>query len=120
MMPDVQTHQGSCHCGAVAYEVETDLKGLVECNCSHCLRKGLVLAFVSPDAFRLVRGDDALTPYTFHTHMISHLFCEVCGVQPFARGETADGRQMVAVNIRTLTDIEPWSWSAERVDGRSF
>jgi len=26
----------------------------------------------------------------------------------------------VAVNIRTLIDIEPFSWTARRVDGRSF
>ena len=44
----------------------------------------------------------------------------VCGVQTFARGSTPDGKEMVAINVRTLTDIEPWSWTAQRVDGRSF
>jgi len=24
------------------------------------------------------------------------------------------------INIRTLTDVEPWDWTAQRVDGRSF
>ena len=118
-MADVKTHTGSCRCGAVAYEVDTDLDGLIECNCSHCYRKGLVLNFVSPDAFRLT-SDGAQTEYQFNTHKIRHFFCETCGVQSFARGETADGQPMVAVNIRTLTDIEPFSWTAQRVDGRSF
>ena len=118
-MAELKTHQGSCRCGAVAFEVETDLEGLIECNCSHCYRKGLVLAFVAPDAFRLT-ADGPQTEYQFNTHKIRHLFCETCGVQSFARGSTADGKAMIAVNIRTLTDIEPFSWTAQRVDGRSF
>ncbi|MGZ9098988.1 MAG: GFA family protein [Brevundimonas sp.] len=118
-MAHVKTHGGSCRCGSVAYQVETDLRGLIECNCSHCYRKGLVLAFVEPDAFRLT-AHGPQTEYLFNTHKITHLFCDTCGVQAFARGETADGAPMVAVNVRTLTDIEPFSWTAQRVDGRSF
>ena len=34
------THQGSCHCGRMAFEVESDLDQVIECNCSHCSRKG--------------------------------------------------------------------------------
>jgi hypothetical protein len=30
-----------------------------------------------------------------------------------------DGKEMVAVNIRTLTDLEPFSWTMQRVDRRS-
>ncbi|WP_298744282.1 GFA family protein [uncultured Brevundimonas sp.] len=118
-MADMKTHAGSCACGAVAYEVDTGLDKLVECNCSHCYRKGFVLAFVQPDDFRLLK-DGPQTAYTFNTHKIRHLFCDTCGVQSFARGVAPDGSEMVAVNVRTLTDIEPWSWTAERVDGRSF
>lgn len=118
-MAETRTHTGGCACGAVAYEVDTDLEGLMECNCSHCYRKGFVLAFVSPDAFRQTK-EGPQTAYTFNTHKITHLFCETCGVQSFARGEAPNGQPMVAVNIRTLTDTEPFSWMAQRVDGRSF
>ncbi len=118
-MSDLKTHAGACACGAVAYEVDTDLQGLIECNCSHCYPKGFVLAFVAPDAFRQTAFGPT-TAYTFNSHKIRHQFCDTCGVQAFARGETPSGGQMVAVNVRTLTDIEPWSWTAERVDGRSF
>jgi hypothetical protein len=115
-----ETHSGSCHCGAVAYEVDADLDGVIECNCSHCYRKGLALTFVSPDAFRLRSGEASLSRHTFNTHKIEHLFCETCGVQSFARGTAPNGDPMIAVNVRTLTDVEPWSWTAKRVDGRSF
>lgn len=118
MMTDVQTHTGSCHCGAVAYEVDTGLEGLIECNCSHCYRKGFVLGFVPPTAFRVLK-EGPQTQYLFNNHKIHHRFCQTCGVQTFAMGESPNG-PMVAVNIRTLTDIEPFSWTAQRVDGRSF
>ncbi|RZJ43146.1 MAG: GFA family protein [Brevundimonas sp.] len=119
-MTEVRTRHGSCHCGAVAYEVDTDLHGLVECNCSHCYRKGLVLNFVGPDAFRLTAGEDAMSTHTFNTHNIQHRFCDTCGVQAFAEGKTPSGHPMVAINVRTLTDLEPFDWKAEKVDGRSF
>ena len=118
-MTDAKTHQGSCHCGAVAFEVDLSLDGLIECNCSHCYRKGFVLSFVPPEQFRETASGPQ-TAYTFNSHKIGHRFCDTCGVQTFARGEAPDGKQIVAVNIRTLTDIEPFSWTAQRVDGASF
>ena len=94
-MADVETHQGSCHCGAVAFEVDMSLDGLIECNCSHCYRKGFVLGFVQPDAFRLT-ADGPQSEYRFGSHKIGHRFCQTCGVQSFAQGEAPDGRPMVS------------------------
>src|SRR5262245_51884510 len=36
----IMMYQGSCHCGRVSFEVEGDLGQVMECNCSHCSRKG--------------------------------------------------------------------------------
>jgi len=114
------THQGSCHCGAVRFEVDTALEEVMECNCSHCYRKGLMLSFVPAEAFRLQQGEEALSEHRFNRHSIQHLFCRTCGVQPFARGEAPGGAKTVAVNVRVLQDVEPWSLTPARVDGRSF
>ena len=86
-----EVHEGSCHCGAVTYAVETSLDGLVECNCSHCYRKGFVLAFAPRAAFTLKSGEDQLGEYRFNKHNIAHMFCKTCGVQPFGFG-TGRGR----------------------------
>jgi len=35
--------KGACHCGAVAFEVETPAEPAVRCNCSLCRRRGAVM-----------------------------------------------------------------------------
>lgn len=119
-MGDIKMHSGSCHCGAVKFEVETDLNGLMECNCSHCYRKGMVLAFVGRDQLRIKQGEDATTSYFFNAHKVDHRFCRTCGVQAYGFGEAPDGSAVAAINIRTLEDVEPWDWTAQRIDGRAF
>ena len=42
-----ESYEGGCHCGAVRFSCEADLSTVLECNCSHCLKKGFLLAFVS-------------------------------------------------------------------------
>jgi hypothetical protein len=119
-MSEAQLHEGSCMCGKVAFEVETDLTDLIECNCSHCYRKGLVLKFVPADKFNLLHGEADLAEFRFNKHRIEHLFCKTCGVQSFARGKAPDGSAIVAINVRALEDVEPWDFETKKVDGRSF
>ena len=116
-MMEAQTHKGSCHCGGVIFEAETNLTPVIECNCTHCYRKDLMLAFDTPDAFRLKRGEDRLSEYLFNKHIISHRFCKTCGVEVFGVGKGPDGKDMVAVNVRTLEDVEPWSIETVKFDG---
>ena len=59
----------TCHCGGVEAEVKLPEKGfekLVRCNCSICKRKGYVMTPVSPENFKLVKGQDLLTLYQYH------------------------------------------------------
>lgn len=99
----METKQGGCHCGAVRYEVTLDTeKPAIECNCSHCENKGMLLSFVKAEAFKLLSGFDALTEYRFNKKHISHQFCKHCGVQSFGKGQAPDGTDTVAVNHRTL------------------
>lgn len=115
----METHKGACHCGAVAFEAELDLSQVIECDCTHCYAKGFQLTFTTPDRFRLLSGEERLTKYQFNKHVIDHLFCSACGVQPFGRGAAPGGQEMVAVNIRTLRDVEPYSVAVQRFPGRT-
>ena len=39
-------YQGSCHCGRIRFDVEGEMGDVIECNGSHCSRKGYLLWFV--------------------------------------------------------------------------
>jgi len=113
-------HTGSCHCGAVRYEVELALdKPVISCNCSICGRSGSLLAFVPAAAFTLTQGEDALRDYQFNHHVIHHVFCTTCGIKPFARGKMPDGSPMVAVNVRCLDDVDLDALTIKKHDGKS-
>lgn len=114
------THKGSCHCGRVAFEADGDVTQLLECNCSHCSRKGFLLRFVPRKHFRLTPPDAKLTAYTFNKHVIQHQFCPTCGCQPFAFGKDPKGGDTVAVNVRCLPDLDRSSLRVFPFDGRSL
>jgi len=111
---------GSCHCGAVSFTVEGELQQAMECNCSHCSRKGLLLWFVPRPAFSLATGTDQLTKYTFNKHVIKHQFCSTCGCQPFGLGIGPNGTEMAAINVRCLEDVDLTSLKRVPVNGRDF
>ena len=84
--------RGSCHCGEVAFEVETDLEQVLACNCSHCSRKGYLLTFVPRGALRSCEARRTLSTYTVqHPHhrasVLRHL-----RLRTFRRGQETDRR----------------------------
>jgi hypothetical protein len=124
------THRGGCHCGAVAFEVAAPARLTAsECNCSICRMSGYLHLIVPRAQFRLLRGADALSEYTFNTGTARHLFCRRCGVKSFyVPRSNPDG---YSVNVRCLDqstlehiDTEPFddadrAASEARVRGRS-
>jgi hypothetical protein len=119
-MADLKKHQGGCHCGKVRYEVETDMAQVLSCNCSICQKRGALLSFVGASEFKLLSGGDALTDYQFNKKVIHHLFCNTCGVGSFARGIGPGGKEMVAINVRCLDDVELGALKPMPFDGKSM
>ena len=77
--------QGSCHCGAVRFAMDSDFQELTTCDCSICRRKTAVMVKVPETHFPLLAGADALTAYRFRSHTATHYFCRPCGIYPFHR-----------------------------------
>ena len=118
-MTETQTHTGGCHCGAVRYEVALTLEPVIACNCSICTKRGWLLSFAATDQFKLLAGGDNLTEYLFNKHVIHHLFCRTCGTASFSRGIRPDGKEMVAIDVRCLDDVDVGALKPMPFDGRS-
>ncbi|WP_437673518.1 GFA family protein [Sorangium sp. So ce131] len=120
-MAELKTYTGGCHCGKVRYEVKADLSAPVgACNCSICSKTGSLLAFAPADQFTLLSGGDVLTDYQFNKKVIHHNFCSVCGIRSFARGTGPDGREMCAINVRCLDDVDVGALKITQFDGKSL
>ncbi len=120
-MTSLQNYTGSCHCGKVRYEVSVDLSApVISCNCSICSRTGTMLTFVPTEQFKLLSGEEVLTDYQFNKNRIHHLFCSVCGVRSFAKGQDHSGREVRAINVRCLEGVDLDALTVTKVDGKSF
>lgn len=112
-------YRGSCHCGEIRFDVEGTLEQAIECNCSHCSRKGYLLWFVPRAQLTLLGDTNAFSTYTFNKHAITHHFCKRCGCAPFGFGAGKDGAATAAVNVRCVEGVELTSLKRIPWDGRS-
>lgn len=111
-------YEGSCHCGAVRFEVEAPEAIEVEdCNCSICSMTGFLHLIVPLANFRLIAGESQLTTYRFNTGVAQHTFCRICGIKPFyVPRSNPDG---IDINVRCLS-TRPKSMSIVKFDGRNW
>ena len=113
-------YQGSCHCGAIALEVEGEIKSAMACNCSMCQRKGSLLWFVPRNTLTLSTPEEASRVYLFNKHVIKHRFCPNCGIHPYGEGTAPSGDPMAAVNLRCIEGIDLQAVPVTHFDGRSL
>ncbi|EKQ69169.1 hypothetical protein OsccyDRAFT_1784 [Leptolyngbyaceae cyanobacterium JSC-12] len=100
----MQPYEGGCHCGAVRFRVQADPQQdeISDCNCSICRKKGFLHLIVPVERFTLLKGEEALTLYTFNTGVAKHLFCKVCGIHAFYRPRSHP--DAINVNLRCLDE----------------
>jgi len=111
-------YTGSCHCGAVAYEVEADEELVaVDCNCSICLKSGNLHLIVPKSEFKLLRGKQSLSTYIFDSGDAKHFFCSTCGIKSYyIPRSNPDG---ISVNVRCL-EPQPQKITVETFDGKNW
>ncbi len=97
--------RGSCHCGAVKYEIHGKLLMFAYCHCPDC-RKYSGSAFSSvlateADGFRIVAGEEQLTEYQSSPGK-NRFFCGTCGCRMYLRA--AHRPDMVFIRAGSLDD----------------
>lgn len=113
-------HEGSCHCGRIAFTLEGDVGEVIDCNCSMCRRKGALLAAFPRAALTLKTPEADMGTYQFNKHLIDHHFCPSCGISPFSEGKGRDGSAMTMVNVRCLPDVDLATLKVIPFDGASY
>ena len=99
------THQGSCLCGAIHYQVFAPLKALSHCHCKQC-QKGHGAAFasyasVARSALLIDRGDHLLA--TYHSSpTVARQFCSQCGSTLFWSESGGQFADWISVAVSTL------------------
>lgn len=112
-------HFGGCHCRRVRFEVlaSADIEA-TECNCSICSKGGFLHLIVPGSRFKLLRGSENLSTYTFNTGVAQHLFCKVCGIKSFyVPRSNPDG---YSVNVRCLDPGTIKSVGVRQFDGKNW
>lgn len=109
---------GSCHCGAVQFEVEApEIIYCQDCNCSICSKSGFLHLIVPKSKFRLLSGEEVLSTYTFDTGEAKHKFCSVCSIKSFyIPRSNPDGFD---INVRCLKP-DPEEIVVEKFDGKNW
>jgi hypothetical protein len=111
-------YRGSCHCGAITFDVEAP-EGVecAACNCSMCSLTGFIHLIVPRSKLHPHHPPEALSTYTFNTHVAQHTFCKVCGIKPYyVPRSNPDG---FSVNVRCLTP-QPSKVTIVPFDGQNW
>lgn len=102
--------RGSCHCGAVRFQVQlTDgLKTARRCNCSYCRMRGAIAVSAALQDIEITSGEELLTLYQFHTMQAKHYFCSKCGI--YTHHQRRSKPDQFGINVACLEGISPFDF----------
>lgn len=74
---------GACNCGAVAFEILSDITDVFVCHCSICRKatgtNGIAVVVFNSSDFRWLRGEDQFQRWRKPGHDWEMSFCRTCG-----------------------------------------
>jgi hypothetical protein len=93
--------RGACNCGAIAFEIDSDVPGIIVCHCSICRRStgsnGIAVVVIDKDAFRWTRGEDNVSTWRKPNADWQTWFCRTCGSP--VPGENDASRRFVPAGL---------------------
>jgi len=106
-------YRGSCHCGAVRFEVEAEIGHVRECDCSICRRRGALNFRVARDALRVLTPAAETTIYRWGSMTGEDHFCRTCGIMPFRR----PGAPTASERAAGVPEFDGWVINARCLEG---
>ena len=101
----------TCHCGGVEIQVkipEEGFKKLMRCNCSLCKRKGYIIGVIgSYDDLKIVKGENLLKLYQYHTKTAKHYFCSKCGIYTHSNPRSNHDK-VYMINVACIEGVKPF------------
>lgn len=98
-------HQGSCLCESVRYEIDGDLKPIVNCHCKYCRKahssEFVALLLTPADNLRITTGEELLKKYHVENVNADRCFCSKCGTRLY---NNLSDKGMVSVATATLEE----------------
>jgi hypothetical protein len=112
--------RGSCHCGAVRFELATTPAWLTACNCSICRRTGALWAHADASEIKLTREPDATFGYCWGDKSLVFRTCRTCGCTTHWEGlrhsrmavncRLSDPADIAGLPIRHFDGADTWAY----------
>ncbi|MEM5501261.1 GFA family protein [Ahrensia kielensis] len=98
--------KGSCHCGAVSFDVSGELRKVIYCHCEQCRKQTghFVAATSAADKDIDIHGGDNLTWYAA-SETAKRGFCSHCGSVLFWKSNGSDKTSIMAGSLEKPTGL---------------
>ena len=94
---------GGCHCGEIKFKFKANESVEIwKCNCSICRMHDYEHFFIKHDDFKIIKGNELITEYSFGTKKAKHLFCKKCGIKSFYQPRSHP--DSYSVNLKCLDE----------------
>ena len=119
------TLKASCHCHATQFEVSEAPATVTSCNCSYCSRRGALMAYYTPEQFKLLTARDRVSTYQWGHYVGQHHHCAICGCPTYSEFPSFDdgkpdfSKPQISINARLLEDFDLAAVPVEHVDGKN-
>ncbi len=112
--------KGTCHCGAVEWQLDGDAGSITACNCTICRRYGALWAYDwDGERIRLSGPTSTYTSKELPNPFLEFHFCPACAyvVAWRALRPDEDGRKRMGVNVRLAPPEEVADLLIDHFDG---
>jgi hypothetical protein len=104
-------HQGSCLCESIQYEIESDLRAVVNCHCRFCSKAHgapfTTLLFMPFAGMRVVAGAELIARHPSEKMEADRCFCGRCGTRLYNHAPKAGMISLVVATLKEGPALRP-------------